>query len=55
MDTTTPSPAELITCGKCGSDVPADDSVYVEGGGQMCRSCFPDPEWMDRGDVDLPF
>jgi hypothetical protein len=35
MDATTPSPAERITCGKRGRDVPAGESGYVEGGGQM--------------------
>jgi hypothetical protein len=52
MDVTTSSPAD-ITCVHCGASVPFSESVYVDGGGQMCRSCYPLPQWLE--DIEPPW
>lgn len=42
-----------ITCGQCGTTVPVSQSVYVDGGGQMCVTCFPEPSGLEG--IEPPF
>jgi hypothetical protein len=55
MDGTVPA-ATLITCAApiCGTRVPATESVYLDGAGQLCEDCAgPLPEW--ARDIELPY
>ena len=55
MDATTYPPG-TITCAKpgCGNITTLDESVYVEGCGQVCPDCAgPLPAWWN--DIDPPF
>ncbi len=52
----TASAITLITCAAptCGARVPATESVYVDGVGQLCEACAgPLPEW--ARDIELPY
>ena len=42
-----------ISCGQCHTAVPVSQSVYVDGGGQMCVICFPEPPGLE--DIEPPF
>jgi hypothetical protein len=45
MDATTTTPTQL-TCDGCGTQVPAADTYYVDGAGQLCttKCTAPMPE-----------
>jgi hypothetical protein len=53
MNLTASTTNVTITCGQCGTVVPVSASVYVDGGGQMCVTCFPEPPGME--DIEPPF
>jgi hypothetical protein len=52
----TAAAATFITCAApaCGARVPATESVYIDGAGQLCEACAgPLPEW--AYDIELPY
>jgi len=55
MNVTVPA-TTLITCAAptCDTRVPATESVYIDGAGQLCEACAgPLPEW--ARDIELPY
>ncbi|HEX9353440.1 MAG TPA: hypothetical protein VF933_06445 [Streptosporangiaceae bacterium] len=47
---------DLITCARpqCAARVPAAESTYVDGAGQLCDACAgPLPEWFY--DIEPPY
>jgi hypothetical protein len=38
----TVSEPETLTCKSCGNDVDYDDSLYLDGTGDVCRDCYDD-------------
>jgi hypothetical protein len=43
MDATTTTATQLTTCDGCGTQVPSDDTYYVDGAGQLCTTTCTTP------------
>jgi hypothetical protein len=53
---TATTPADTVTCAKpsCGNPAPSDESVYIDGCGQVCPDCAsPQPDWIN--DIEPPY
>jgi len=54
------APSDTITCAKpgCGNIITTlGESTYIDGCGQVCRICDPEPEWLVKlfAEVEPPF
>ena len=53
------APSATITCAKpgCRNTTTLAESTYIDGCGQVCRICDPEPEWLVKlfAEVEPPF
>jgi hypothetical protein len=58
-DATAPSGNITFTCAKpgCSNSAILAESTYIDGCGQVCRVCDPEPEWLVKlfAEVEPPF
>jgi hypothetical protein len=58
-DATAPSDNITFTCAKpvCTNSAILAESTYIDGCGQVCRVCDPEPEWLVKlfAEVEPPF
>jgi hypothetical protein len=55
MNATTTTVTQLITCDGCGTHIPAADTYYVDGAGQLCTTTCTTPMPEELIGIQPPF